>query len=80
MRLAPDSPIFQLDRGRVLALKGEGARALADFDRAIALGLVDAEILDARAAIRESLGNAPGARSDRESAARLRSGPAPARR
>ena len=72
--LASGDPHLLKDRGDTHARNGDWTRAAAAYDRAIAVGLKDADIYTARAEARAALGDAAGARADRETAQYLRAG------
>ncbi len=62
--LAPDDAQARIHRGRLHASRRDFARAIADFDKAIALGRGDAAVYKDRADASAALGEETGASSD----------------
>jgi serine/threonine protein kinase/Flp pilus assembly protein TadD len=72
IRLKPGEWFFHIHRGFTYQARQEWQRAIADFDKAIALGHEAADVYEARAVARARLDDVDGAREDEERAARLR--------
>ena len=73
----PDDAEARVRRGRLHAALRDFARAIADFDRAIALGRRDADLYRDRGDARAAVGDEAGAKADRDRADRLREPIAP---